>query len=280
MSKALYFIESASGTKNYDQTVGGFDSNYFYHTYNFFYQFKSPLQNIYKITLKSVELPLGASTPNNIRYNNGTQVLSFTYTISTYTNISKTVNVVPGSYSTIALLTTAINTAITGGAFTGSPTITFGSAINSTTGLTHCTITHNCTSLTINSTNITIQLLGLGTSNITSSTTINGTYPMLLYPSETLYYMQITNLPVMNNNIFPYTFKIPLNNIVNNTAYYSDTEDIQAIYFNKNPFVLDKLNVVIVDALGKNLTGYFHWTMTLKIEYDNFTQQEFLNFNN
>jgi hypothetical protein len=47
------------------------------------------------------------------------------------------------------------------------------------------------------------------------------------------------------------------------------TKEHQAIYFNSNKFVLDKLNVVILDRLGKSVTGYFQWTMTLLIEYDN-----------
>ena len=73
---------------------------------------------------------------------------------------------------------------------------------------------------------------------------------------------------------------MPLNDIVNGTAYYNDSKEHQAIYFNSNnSFVMDKLNIVIRDRLGKTLTGYFNWTMTLQIEYDNNNNgiQEFLN---
>ena len=269
MSKELYFIDSQLGTKNYDNVTGAIDSNFFYHPYNFNYSFRYPLRNVSKITLKSVELPIGLSSPNNVRYNNDTVRLDINYNISTFSNISRNIIVTPGSYTTATLIT-AINSAITAAALSGSPTITFASTSNTTTGFTHCSITHNCTSLTIYASALTMNLLGLGTSNLTSATTINGTGPINVNALDSLYYIQITNIPVMNNNFYvPYTFKMPLNSIVNGTAYYNDTKEHQAIYFNSNKFVLDKLNVVILDRLGKSLTGYFPWTMTLLIEYDN-----------
>ena len=282
MSKELYFIDSGLGEKNNDNVTGGLDSNYFYHSYNFNYSLKFPLQNVSQITLKSIELPLGSSTPNNIRYNHDTVRLDIMYTISTFTNVSRNITVKPGAYSSIASLLTAINTAITTTVgLSGSPTINFTSITDSTTGFTHCSVTHNCTSLTIYPSTLTINLLGLGILNLTSSTTINGTGPINVFAIDNLYYIQITNIPVMNNNLFiPYTFKMPLNDIVNGTAYYNDSKEHQAIYFNSNSsFVMDKLNIVIRDRMGKTLTGYFNWTMTLQIEYDNNNTgiQEFLN---
>ena len=79
MSKELYFMESGSGTKNYDSVAGSYDANYYFHSYNFNYPFKFPIINPKKITLKSVELPIGTSTPNNIRYQNGTTLFSILY---------------------------------------------------------------------------------------------------------------------------------------------------------------------------------------------------------
>ena len=279
MPKELYFIDSVA-VRNYDPEVGAIDSNFFYHSYNFCYQLKYPLQNVTKITLKSVELPIGSSTLNNVRLNNNTNMLSFIYTISTYNNAGKSLTIPLGNYSTIASLITAINTAITGTTFLGSPTITFGTTTSTTTGQTHCTITHNCTSLTIIPVNLTQSLLGLGSSDITSATTITGKFPINIF-TDSVYYMKITNLPIMNNNIIlPYTFKIPLNNIVNNTVYYNDTKDSQSINFNTNSFILDKFNVVLVDSRNTSLTGYFNWTISFEIEYDNNKEQQFLNLNN
>ena len=279
MSKELYFIDSGLGEKNNDNVTGTIDSNYFYHSYNFNYSLKYPLRNVSKITLKSVELPIGFTAPNNVRYNNDTVRLDIMYTISTFTSVSRNIIVKPGTY-TAATLITAINTAITGATLLGSPTITFASTLNTTTGFNHCSVTHNCTSLTIYASALTINLLGLGLYPLTSNTTIIGPGPINVYAIDSLYYIQITNLPVMNNNLFiPYTFKMPLNNIVNSIAYYNDTTEHQSIYFNSNNFVLDKLNIVILDRTGRTITGYFPWTMSLLIEYDNNNngRQEFLN---
>ena len=278
MPKELFFIDSVV-VRNYDPVVGAIDSNYFYHSYNFWYPLKYPLQNVSKITLKTVELPIGSSTPNNVRLNNDTNLLSFSYNIATTIGAGKSLTIPLGNYSTIASLITAINTAITGTTLLGSPTITFGTTTSTTTGQTHCTITHNCSSFTLFSGNLSQTLLGLGSADITSATTITGKFPINIF-TDPVYYMKITNLPMMNNNMFPYTFKIPLNNIVNNTVYYNDTKDSQTINFNTSTFILDKLNIILVDSRNTSLTGYFNWTMSFEIEYDNNKDNQFLDFNN
>ncbi len=94
---------------------------------------------------------------------------------------------------------------------------------------------------------------------------------------------QIINLPVIkNNNIDGYTFKVPLNNIVNGTVYFNDTSDHQTIHFNYTNFVLNKFDVVVVDRLGALLVGYYNWTFSLIIDYaeNNNNNQQFLNINN
>jgi len=282
MPKELYFIDSSIATKNNDPLVGASDPNYFYHTYNFYFPFKIPPQNVKRIILKSVEIPLGLST---VRYSNGTVLLAIMYTYSTYTNVQKQIFVPPNSYTQSTLIS-AINTAIINASLIGSPSIVFSTVLNATTGLYNCVITHNCTSLTIYSSPLTVYLLGLGQPTITSSSTITGLYSINVNAIDTCLYMQITNLPVMNNNIFPFTFKIPLNNVVNNIAYLNDTGENQQIIFNSNSFILDKLNVVILDRLGNVLAGYFNWTFSLFIEYDDQIEHhqketiQFLNFNN
>ena len=277
MPKELYFIDSNIGTKNNDPIVGASDPNYFYHTFNFYFPLKIPLQNVSRIILKSVEIPLILPT---VRYTNGTVLINIMYSISTYTNVVKQIFVPPNTYTQSTLIS-AINSAITNAALIGSPSIVFSTVLNSTTGLYNAVITHNCTSLTIYSSYLTSYLLGLGQATITSSSTITGTYSINVNAIDTCLYMQITNLPVMNNNIFPFTFKIPLNNVVNNTVYLNDVKEHQEIIFNTNTFILDKLNVVILDRLGNVLAGYFNWTFSLIIEHDeNKETIQFLNFNN
>ena len=86
-----------------------------------------------------------------------------------------------------------------------------------------------------------------------------------------------------NNNIIssapPYTFKIPLNNTINNIIYFNDTAEHQTIFFSdNNSFILDKLDIKIFDRYGYSLFGYYDYTLTLLIEYEDNTQKtEFLN---
>jgi hypothetical protein len=85
-----------------------------------------------------------------------------------------------------------------------------------------------------------------------------------------------------NNSIDGYTFKVPLNNIVNGTVYFNDTLDHQTLFFNNTNFVLNKFDIVVVDRLGGELTGYYNWTFSLIIDYaeNNNNNQQFLNINN
>ena len=88
----------------------------------------------------------------------------------------------------------------------------------------------------------------------------------------------------MNNNIpSKYTFIIPLDGkyISNNILYYNDPYENQTIYFNDSNFVLDKLNVIICDRYGVQLMGYYNWSFTLIIDYDDDNKQiEYLNIYN
>ena len=94
--------------------------------------------------------------------------------------------------------------------------------------------------------------------------------------------MQISNITIVNSNSFgkfiisPYTFKIPLNNIINNTIYLKDTTDHQKIYFNDSSFLLNKLNIVIDGRVGESLTEYYDWASTFIIKYSE-NNAQFLN---
>ena len=61
------------------------------------------------ITLKSVEIPL---ILNNIRPLNGTTSISFNFTYNSYINITVSNGIIPGAYTSVSFLITAINTAL------------------------------------------------------------------------------------------------------------------------------------------------------------------------
>ena len=284
MPKQLYFFESAYGTQNIDQLSGNNDPDFLYHSYNVNFPLKFPIRNLRSISLKSAEIPISITTS---RLNNATIVIPIVFSIGAYTNISKQILIPPGSY-TNATLITAINTTITAQLNTPlnyGASITFATAIatNSKTGLTITSVTHNCTSLQILSSPLTKQILGFNTFSPSSVTPINGSSPINVNGINSLIYMQITNIPVMNNNILPFTFKIPLSITNNANCYYNDTGNHQTIYFNESTFTLSNLNVVLIDRFGVNLVGYQDWSFTLVIDYDNDVnknQIQFLNLNN
>jgi hypothetical protein len=282
MPKQLYFFESTYSTKNVDPYNGNNDPNFLYHTYNINFSLKFPIRNLSRLTLKSVELPL--SLPN-VRVNNGTILFPILFSIGVYNNISKQILIPPGTY-TNATLISAINTTITANLNTPinyGASIVLSSITDSKGGFSVCSVAHNCTSLQIQQSPLTQFLLGFNTFTSSSSTPINGTSPINPNSIDSFINMQITNIPVMNNNILPFTFKIPLNNIVNNTAYYNDTAEHQSIYFNESTFILSNLNIVLFDRLGTPICGYQNWSFTLLIENDddvNKNQIQFLNLNN
>jgi hypothetical protein len=279
MPKAIYFFDTVNATKNYDSLLGGTNGIY-YHPYNVYFPLKTPLPNVRRITLKSVEMPLTLYT---IRIENGTNKIGLTFTYSTFTNIYKSFTVSPGIY-TVATLISTINSTLTstlGPTYTGL-SITFTQFV-STYNTTICSINHNCTTLTIDDTPLSNYILGY-TNRFTSQSSfpLGGHSPININSVDTCIYLQIPNIPNTNNSNSFTGFKLPTNNTANNsTLFYNDSEEHQSIVFNSTPFILDKINVYITDRLGFPLTGYFHWTFSLIIEYDDTTEQrQFLDFNN
>ena len=278
MPKELYFFDTINSIKIYDNNTGSYNSNY-YHTYNLYFPLKQPLQNVKRITLKSVEMPLNLYT---LRPENGSCKLGLTFTYSTWTNIYLQFDVNDGIYTTASSLITKINTAITGLANFASYTglnITFGTI--TVFGTTVCSITNNCTSLTIDETPLTKYILGYTNRfKSTSSQALTANSPINLTNIDTCIYLQFPNLPNTNNTNLFAGFKLPTNNVANNTTlFYNDSEEHQSITFNNTSFILDKINIVVADRLNIPLTGYFNWTMSLIIEHDDNTQQS-LNYNN
>ena len=273
--KEVYFLDTINSTKNYDNIIGTIDLNY-YHSYNVSYPLKYSLKNLKSITLKSVEMPIALP---NIRLHNSSHKIGLTFTYSTYTNVSISFNLSPNTYTNTSLLT-AINNQLTGVLGSTYPGLSISFTSLSSLFGNYCSINNNCTSLTIDNTVMTNYILGFTNNRTsTSSNPLQATAPINVNAIDTCIYINITNIPVTNNNNSqPFTFKIPLSNIITNgTLYFNDSAEHQTIYFYDNSFVLDRLNIVVYDRLGFPLTGYMNWTMTLLLDYHNPKEQEFLN---
>ena len=290
MSKELLFFDSTYSTKIYDPIVGSTDANY-YHPFNITHTFKSPLKNVKRITLKSVEMPLFYGM---IRKNNDSGTISFTFTYNTFVNVTISATISPNLH-TVSSLITAINNQISGvlnaNLYTGVSVVlsTVNFFSNATSNLM-CSITHNCSSFTLNDTPL-LNILGFVTKRTSLSSPLQSTAPINLNAIDNCIYIQVLNIPVSNINMMqtvssPFSFKIPFNNNFSNgsTLFFNDSTEQQSLYIQNPLYLLDKLDIKVVDRLGYQMTGYYNWTATFQFEYDeddnNINQIEYLNINN
>ena len=280
MPKQLYLLDTVAATKPTNDS------------FNVSFPLRTAVYNIKSISLKSVEIPYYLL---NFRSSNSSTTFSFSFNYPSYngvgfSQISTTIN--SANYS-ISGLISAINTKVQSViAATPIPGFTFSlsAQTGAASGLTICRIASNAVEIRLDNTLLINQALGYSTTRITTTpTAFDSQNPINVNFNDTCFFMSISNLPVVNNNLSslvslpPYTFKIPLNNISNNTIYFNDTSQLQTIYFNNNSFVLDRLDIKIYDRYGNILYGYYDYTMALIIEYDdnvNNNQIQFLNINN
>jgi len=279
MSKDTYFFDTINAVKNYDAVIGGISSMP-YHPYNLYFPFKYPLKNVKRITLKSVEMPLNLY---NIRVENGSVKIGVTFSYSTYTNVYINFQIPAATY-TISSLITMLNSQLSSSLTPYSGLSIVFSTLSTYVG-TLCQITNNCTSLTLDNTPLTNYILGYNNKfTSTGGALLISTSPINLYGIDTCLYITFPNLPNTNNNNNFTGFKLQLSNIYNSILTINDYDEHQTLYFNNTPFILDKINVLVVDRLGTPTIGYFNWTMSLIIEYDDKIEQhndiKFLNFNN
>ena len=279
MTKTLLLLDSTDGITNYDAKATDVNN---YHPYNLYFPLSSPIANINKIILKSIEMPV--SLPN-LRSTNTSTIMSLTYSIGAVSNKTYSFDIGAGFYTGIVPLLSSINngfTTLNTTSGSGSPTITFASSTNDFSQ-TVLSITHNCTSIKFNNTVLTNYILRLPQTASTTSP-ITTKYLPTLYP-ETHLYMYIANIPTTIINNKQASFKIPLSNgytsaTTATTLFYNDTNEHQTLSITSNTFSLDKLDIRIVDKFGYNITGYYHWSLSLIVEYDDTIQQQFLDFNN
>ena len=147
-------------------------------------------------------------------------------------------------------------------------------------------LTNNCTSITLDDTTLITKILGFTNKTLTQATG-NAAYNVSQLNIDNTLYMRINNIPNANNNqVIPYTFKIPIPSTwsYSQTVYYSDTFENQSIsFYSSSSSFLDRFDITIVDKYGFPLTGYYNWSFTLLIEYDddnNNNTIEFLNIYN
>jgi hypothetical protein len=275
MPKELYMLDSINAKKIYDNFTGPLDLNY-YHSFNCYFAFTA-IKNVKRITLKSVEMPLTLLT---VRFQNSSTNIKFIFSYGAFNNISISVNLSPTTYTTIASLLTDINTQITAALTTYSGvSIVFSSVSSNIVNL--CSITYNCISFTLLDTPLSNYILGFTNKYTSIESPLQSTAPINLYGIDNIIYITFPNIPNNNINSKYLGFKLPIINIINNTLYYSDSTEHQSIILNDSNFTLDKLNILVLDRLGRQLTGFYNFTMSLIIEYENeTTQEEFLNFNN
>jgi len=281
MSKDTYFFDTINAVKNYDAVIGGISSMP-YHPYNLYFPLKYPLKNVKRITLKSVEMPLNLYT---LRAENGSTKFSFTFSYNTYNNVYISFYIAAATY-TISSLINRINSDISGYVSSYSGVSIVLSTLPTFIG-TLCQITHNCTSLTLDNIPLTNYILGYNNNfTVKNGNYLISTSPINLYGIDTCMYITFPNLPNTNNNNNFTGFKLQLSNIYNSILTINDYVEHQTLYFNNTPFILDKLNVLVVDRLGFPIIGYNNWTMSLIIEYDEHKENhqketiQFLNYNN
>ena len=264
MPKEIHFYDTTNAIINYDKDR--IDSNP-YHFFNITIPLRSPLVNLKSISLKNVEMPIKLTT---VRQSNLTTSFKIKFSYNTFINTFITISLSPQFYS-ITTLIQEINTKVTAvtTSFSGL-SIVFSTQIGSQNSGSICVITHNCSALEIEDTPFTNYILGYVAINSAGSLAgiLMGQSAINLNAIDTCVYLKFLNLPVMNNNNpNGYTFKVPVNNISNGTVFFNDTTEHQKIYFNNTNFVLNKLDVIVVDRLGFNLYGFNHWTFSLIIDY-------------
>ena len=297
MPKDFYYFDTINATKNYDSYYSGLNSN---HPYNIFFPLKAPIRNLKRITLKSVEMPLNLYSA---RIENGTTSMGLTFSYTSPSGVilsNKYINyLIQGGVYTPSSLVSVLNTSLSSFVNTynnndlkvvsyvtasgvinyvpGSLSINIGTA-QSIFNTTICSITHNCTLITLDNTPLTNYILGY-TNRFTTSSSIalTSNSPINVSGFDTCIYLTFPNIPNTNNNNNFIGFKLPTNNANNSTLFYNDSFEHQSIEFNKTNFVLDKINVVITDRLGNPLMGYFNWTFSLIIESDESLTYEYLN---
>ena len=260
MLKQLLHLDSIDGIQNYDTILKS------YHCYNTNILINKPISNIKEISLKSIEMPLFF---NNIRTSNNSNIFSFNFSCSSlgFNNISIGCTIPELNYTTINSLLAALNNSVS-------------TALSSYTGVSlffnsdttyYITITHNCSSLTLNKNILTNNILGFNSKTYNTSTiTTTNFYCLNIDNYINLYITNLNSGSDTNANGRLLTFKIPLNAVNGQILYLGESNTfIQTISITDPYFVLNSLNIMILDRFGYPINGgNANFSFTLGINYD------------
>lgn len=205
--------------------------------------------NIKRVTLKSVELPVGYY-PIRSPYN----TFSFVRNSTTYT-----ATVTEGNY-TISTLLTALTTALNA----LSAGTTWGLSYSSTTNKVTATTTATAV-VSVSSTWDLALALGFTSGESGASFTATNTYNLNfdLYLS-----LVIDNLPSSNLSNPPQTFKIPVNVGYGSVFYLGESSTFnQTVYCQGSASHLPNLRIRVLDRWGNNPSNNgLHFSFLLEIE--------------
>ena len=210
------------------------------------YRFTEPIKNIKKISLQSIEIPIGFT---NIRSDNTSNI--FTIQIG---SITSSITLSNNNYTSISTLLTAINTAFIALSLTNTPTFT---------------TSNNKIIITLSTSSR--YILGFYNGSFIGSSCISLNNYNLSY--DTYISMNISNLSVLNQVISNQqtTFKIPFSG-VNSTIYYlyensSFNQHVNLCNNNELAF----LNIKFYDRLGYQIINNngLDYSFSLLIEYNN-----------
>jgi hypothetical protein len=256
MLKQLLHLDSIDGIQNYDTILKG------YHCYNTNILINKPIHNIKEISLKSIEMPLFF---NNIRAANNSNLFSFKFSYGVYNNISINCLIPELNYTTINSLIDALNSSI----------VTALSSYNVSLVLYYndyyISIQHSFSSLTLNKCILINNILGFNTNTYNTSPIISTNFYCLNIDNYINLY--ITNLQSgsdTNANGRLLTFKIPLNAVNGQVLYLGESNTfIQTISITDPYFVLNSLNIIILDRFGFPINGgNANFSFTVGISYD------------
>ena len=248
LNGAVYNTSNQFNTYNFNTSYLNLSPNAF----NANFQLQTPIRNIKRIYLKSIEIPLGF---NNIRSSSKTNVIAVatTYDGTTFSNIYS-ISLPDKTYASISVLIADIN----------STFLSLYPSVNIVFSVVNGYITVTSTSSAIFTNNIYIvptnlsYMLGYRNGLNVLSTRINTAATVYMLNVDNYINMYITNLSAQashNQNGVLCHFKI-ITNATSGVVYYSSENNsyIQSIEVNSS-IPIQSINVVMTDRWGYSLNS-------------------------
>ena len=256
MLKQLLHLDSIDGIQNYDPILKT------YHCYNTNILINKPISNIKEISLKSIEMPLFF---NNIRTANNSNIFSFEFTFGNIISIS--CSIPESNYISINSLLDALNISIA----TQLEIYVDVSVVLTSTDNYYITLTHNLSYLKLTKNILTNNILGFKSDTYNTQTiTTTNFYCLNIDNYINLYITNLNSRSDTNANGRLLTFKIILPQVNGNILFLGESNTfIQTISITDPYFVLNSLNIIILDRFGFPINGgNANFSFTLGINYE------------